>query len=47
MQVTDVMNGQGHVAFMKLGFTNPDYLNVFAECESRRDRRGQVVVVKA
>ena len=29
VQVTDVMNGDGQVAFMKLAFTNPDYLDVF------------------
>ena len=29
VQFGGVMGGPGHVAFLKLAFTNPDYLNVF------------------
>ena len=40
VQVTGLMSGYGQVAFMKLAFTNPDYLNVFVEREPRSHQGG-------
>lgn len=47
VQVTDIMAGEGHVAFMKLAFTNPDYLNVFVNANRDAIKAGRLVVVKA
>jgi len=46
VQVTDVMNGYGQVAFMKLAFANPEYLNVFANANREAIRVGTLAVVK-
>ena len=46
VQVTDVMNGYGHVAYMKLGFTNPDYLNVFVNANRDALSAGNIAAVK-
>jgi hypothetical protein len=47
VQVTDLVNGHGHVAFMRLAFTNPDYLAVFVNAnrdaiDARRIAAGKV-----
>jgi hypothetical protein len=47
VHVTDVMNGYGQVAFMKLAFTNPEYLNVFSDANREAIRIGTVAAVKA
>jgi len=47
VQLTDLMSGAGHVAFMKLAFTNPDYLNVFVNANRDAIKAGHLVVVKA
>lgn len=47
VHVTDVMNGYGQVAFMKLAFTNPDYLNAFANANREAISAGHVAAVKA
>jgi hypothetical protein len=47
VQVTDVMNGYGQVAYMKLAFTNPQYLNVFVNANSEAIRAGTLAAVKA
>ena len=41
------MSGAGHVALMKLAFTNPDYLNVFVNANRDAIKAGHVAVVKA
>ena len=40
VQFGGVMGGPGHVAFLKLAFTNPDYLNVFMNANARPSRPG-------
>jgi hypothetical protein len=47
VQITDVPNGQGHVAYMKLGFTNPDYLNIFVQANADAIAARQVAAGKA
>ena len=47
VQVTDVMQGYGHVAYMKLAFTNPDYLDVFMNANREAIRAGNLAAVKA
>ncbi|HEV7608836.1 MAG TPA: hypothetical protein VGO61_15950 [Steroidobacteraceae bacterium] len=47
VQLTDLMSGAGHVAFMKLAFTNPDYLNIFVNANRDAINAGQIAVVKA
>jgi hypothetical protein len=47
VQVTDVMNGYGHVAFMKLAFTNPAYLDVFVNANREAIQAGNLAAVKA
>lgn len=47
VHVTDVMNGYGQVAFMKLAFTNPNYLEVFANANREALRTGSLAAVKA
>ncbi|MEO8062031.1 MAG: hypothetical protein ABI821_04710 [Pseudomonadota bacterium] len=46
VQVTDVMNGYGQVAFMKLAFTNPEYLDVFTNANREAIRIGTLAAVK-
>jgi hypothetical protein len=41
------MNGPGQVAYMKLAFTNPDYLNVFMNANREAIKAGHVAVVQA
>jgi hypothetical protein len=47
LQFTGLMAGAGHVGYMKLAFTNPDYLNVFVDANQEAIRAKQVSVVKA
>jgi hypothetical protein len=47
VQVTDVMNGYGQVSFMKLAFTNPDYLDLFANANRDAITAGTLAAVKA
>jgi len=47
VQLTDLMSGAGHVAFMKLAFTNPDYLNVFVNANLEAIKAGHLAVAKA
>jgi hypothetical protein len=47
VQLTDLMSGAGHVAFMKLAFTNPDYLNIFVNANREAIKAGHLAVVKA
>jgi hypothetical protein len=44
---TDVMSGSGQVIFMKLAFTNPDYLNLFVNANRAAIDAGQLSVVRA
>ena len=46
LQFSGLMAGAGQVAFMKLAFTNPDYLNVFADANRTRSRPGTSRSVK-
>ena len=41
-----VMGGPGHVAFLRLAFTNPDYLNVFMNANHEAIKAGHVTVVQ-
>ena len=47
VQLTDLMSGAGHVAFMKLAFSNPDYLNVFVNANRDAIKAGHLAAVKA
>jgi len=47
VQLTELMSGSGHVAFMKLAFTNPDYLNAFVNANREAIAAGRLVAVKA
>jgi hypothetical protein len=42
-----VMSGPGQVVFMKLAFTNPDYLNVFRNANRDAIDAGRLAVVRA
>src|SRR4051794_22198589 len=45
--VTDMTSGAGRVVFMKLAFTNPDYLNVFRNANRESIEAGSIAAVKA
>jgi hypothetical protein len=47
VRFTDLQSGSGHVAYLKLAFTNPDYLNVFANANRDAITAGRLAVVKA
>ncbi len=47
LQFTGLMAGAGHVGYMKLAFTNPDYLSVFVEANQAAIKARHVSVVKA
>ncbi len=47
LQFRGLMAGRGQVAFMKLAFTNPDYLNVFADANQEAIKAKRIAVVKA
>jgi hypothetical protein len=42
-----IMSGPGQVVFMKLAFTNPDYLNVFSDANRDAIEAGHLSVVRA
>jgi hypothetical protein len=42
-----IMSGPGQVVFMKLAFTNPDYLNVFSNANRDAIQAGHLAVVRA
>ena len=46
MRFESVMSGPGAVAFMKLAFTNPDYLNVFVNANRDAINAGHLAVVR-
>ena len=47
VQFGGVMGGPGHVAFLKLAFTNPDYLSSFVNANGEAIKAGQVNVVQS
>jgi hypothetical protein len=47
VQFAGVMSGSGQVMFMKLAFTNPDYLNVFTQANRDAIQAGHISVVRA
>jgi hypothetical protein len=47
VQLSELMSGSGHVAYMKLAFTNPDYLNVFVNANRDAIQAGHLSAVKA
>jgi hypothetical protein len=47
LQFTGLMNGEGQVGFMKLAFTNPDYLNAFVAANQDAITAKRVSVTKA
>jgi len=46
VRIGGVMDGPGQVAYMKLAFTNPDYLNVFANANRDAIKTGSAAQVK-
>jgi hypothetical protein len=46
LQFSGLMTGEGHVGFMRLAFTNPDYLNAFAEANQEAIKAKRVAVAK-
>jgi hypothetical protein len=42
-----VMSGPGEVMYLKMAFTNPDYLNVFMNANHEAIKAGHLAVVKA
>jgi hypothetical protein len=46
VQFGGVMGGPGHVAFLKLAFTNPDYLDSFVNANSDAIQARHVAVVR-
>jgi hypothetical protein len=47
VQLTDLMSGTGHVGYLKLGFTNPDYLNLFVNANQDAIKAGRLAAVKS
>jgi len=47
LQFSGLMTGEGQVGFMKLAFSNPDYLNAFVEANQEAINAKRVAVVKA
>ena len=47
LQFSGPMAGEGHVRFMKLAFTNPDYLSAFTEANGEAIRAKRVAITKA
>lgn len=47
VQFAGLMGGPGQVVYMKLAFTNPDYLNVFSNANREAIQAGHVSVVRA
>lgn len=47
LQFSGLMAGEGHVRFMRLAFTNPDYLSAFTEANQEAIQTKRVAVTKA
>jgi hypothetical protein len=47
VRISSVMNGPGQVVFMKLAFTNADYLDAFAEANRDAINSGHLAAVRA
>jgi hypothetical protein len=47
LQFSGLMAGEGHVRFMRLAFTNPDYLSAFTEANQEAVRAKRVAITKA
>ena len=47
VQFAGLMGGPGQVVYMKLAFTNPDYLNVFSNANRETIAAGHVTVTRA
>ena len=47
VRIAGVMAGPGQVVYMKLAFTNPDYLNVFTSANRDAIKAGHLAVVRA
>jgi len=47
VQITGLMNGPGQVAYMKLAFTNADYLALFVEANRDAIQAGRLAAVRA
>jgi hypothetical protein len=47
LQFSGLMAGEGHVGFMRLAFTNPDYLSAFADANQDAIKGKRLAVVKA
>lgn len=47
VRISGLMDGPGQVAYMKLAFTNPDYLNVFTNANRDAIKAGHLAVAKA
>ncbi len=46
LQFSGLMAGEGHVRFMRLAFTNPDYLSAFTEANQEAIRMKRVAITK-
>ncbi len=46
-EFSGLMAGEGHVRFMRLAFTNPDYLSAFTEANQEAIRMKRVAITKA
>jgi len=47
LQFSGLMAGEGHVGFMRLAFTNPDYLSAFADANQEAIKARRVAIAKA
>ncbi len=47
LQFSGLMAGEGHVGFMRLAFTNPDYLSAFADANQDAIKAKRLAVAKA
>jgi len=47
LQFSGLMDGEGQVGFMKLAFTNPDYLSAFMDANQEAIKAKRVTAVKA
>jgi len=47
VRISGVMDGPGQVAFMKIAFTNPDYLNLFMNANRDAIKAGHLMVSQA
>ncbi len=47
LQMADVASGSSQVVYMKLAFTNSDYLNIFVNANRDAIKAGRLAVVKA